>query len=309
MDNPAPPEIQPNDEVPLEDIDRLLAEEDPDFAKSLEEVRSVEIDKDVFIEAGAIDETMVGEEGATNANGDAGLFKRQLNKFRAGLVSFRLGFRLRASQAGKDALLFFKTRPKEYFLFTLAIGLKIYGELKVPAKAFAQAPRIHQLSVVLLASVLIGGLTVLSANLKGIWIPHLTEPILASLEDKADYVSTFDPQDGAESFYAAFPQEVHEFLFKKMKVNLRRRPDHPNPMGAFEIVVEVDSKDTAVELRDREVEFHDMLQRLMEEESVTDLDSESGKKILKGRIKKELNAQLTQGWLKDIHFKTFVLKP
>ena len=206
-------------------------------------------------------------------------------------------------------MLWLKTKPKEYFLFSFALTVIAYKKIKTQVTAFREAPRIFQIGVALLATVVIGGLWVFGANLKGIWIPHLTEPILSSLEHKADYVGTFDPQDGAESFYAAFPQEVHEFLFKKMKVNLRRRPENPNPMGAFEIVVEVDSKDTAVELRDRETEFHDLLQRLMEEESVTDLDSENGKKILKGRIKKELNGKLTQGWLKDIHFKTFVLKP
>lgn len=49
------------DEIPLEDIDKILAAEDPDFAKSLEEVRAVEVDKSVVIEASAIDETL-GEE-------------------------------------------------------------------------------------------------------------------------------------------------------------------------------------------------------------------------------------------------------
>jgi flagellar basal body-associated protein FliL len=132
---------------------------------------------------------------------------------------------------------------------------------------------------------------------------------LKSLEHHADNVETYETAAGAESFYAAFPQEVHEFLFKKMKVNLRRTSENPNPMGAFEVVVGVDSQDTAVELRDREVEFHDMLQRLFEEELVTELDSETGKKILKGRVRKELNGKLTQGWIKEVHFKSFVLKP
>ena len=34
-----------------------------------------------------------------------------------------------------------------------------------------------------------------------IWIPHLTEPILASFEPQAELVESYDPSDGAESFF------------------------------------------------------------------------------------------------------------
>jgi flagellar basal body-associated protein FliL len=297
----------PQDEVPLEDIDKLLAEEDPEFAKSLEEVRAVEVDKNVVIEASAIDETE--DSPATRDNESAGLIKRQIQKIRNALVAFRLGFKSRLIQFAKSSLVFLKTRPKEFLFFSFAVSKRGFKTAKVPLKAFAAAPRIYQLTLIVLVSVLVGAVWVLGANLKGIWIPHLMEPILSSLEDHADAVETYDPADGSESFYSAFPQELHEFLFKKMKVNLRRTSENPNPMGAFEVVVGVDSKDTAVELRDREVEFHDLLQRLFEDERVTDLDGETGKKILKGRIRKELNGKLTQGWIKEVHFETFVLKP
>jgi len=307
MTGTTPQNPQAKEEVNLEDIDRLLAEEDPEFAKSLEEVRAVEVDKNVVIEATAIDETM-GEEGAAADESATGL-KKRIQKIRAAITTFRLTFRARMIQFGKDALVWLKVRPKEYALFALAVSIKLYGRLKTPVKSFLEAPRLFQILFFVLIAVACGTLWVLTANLKGIWIPHLMDPILTSLEHKADHVETYDPADGAESFYAAFPQEIHEFLFKKMKVNLRRTSENPLPMGAFEVVVGVDSKDTAVELRDREVEFHDQLQRLFEEESVSELDSENGKKILKGRIKKELNGKLTQGWIKEVHFKTFVLKP
>jgi flagellar basal body-associated protein FliL len=80
-------------------------------------------------------------------------------------------------------------------------------------------------------------------------------------------------------------------------------------MGAFEIVVLLDSKDTAIEVADRQVEFFDLLQRVFEEESFNDLETELGKSKLKSHLKRELNQKLTQGWAKDISFKTFILKP
>lgn len=296
------------DEINLEDIDKILAAEDPEFTKSLEEVRSVEIDQSVVIEAAAMDETEVGAAAAEQEK-QLGFVRRKLVAFKLWLMAWRLRMRARFIQFLKSALIWLKTRPKEIALFTFATLKRLAKASVGPIKAFMAASRLQKLTVVLLMSVVGGVLWVFGANLKGIWIPHLTEPILSDLSVHADFVDTYDPKDGAESFYTAFPQEVYQFLFKKMKVNLRRTPTNPLPMGAFEVVVEVDSKDTAVELHDREVELHDELQRILEDETVTDLDTEMGKNRLKGRIKKGLNEKLTQGWLKDVHFKTFVLKP
>lgn len=54
-------------DVPLEDVDKLLEAEDPEFTKSLEEVRSVEVDKNVVIEASvdAGDDDMSGDSQAS----------------------------------------------------------------------------------------------------------------------------------------------------------------------------------------------------------------------------------------------------
>lgn len=301
------------DEIPLEDIDKILAAEDPDFAKSLEEVRAVEVDKSVVIEASAIDETLGEEAIAAQAEPAAdtqeNFLKRSIRRFKTRIQTARQNFKHNLRKFAADALIFLKTKPKEYALFGFALlrqGLKAAGK---PLKAFAAAPRIFQIGVLIFAFMIAATASVLIANLKGIWIPHLMEPLLTSLADHAEFVEEFDPKTETQTFYAAFPQDVHQFLFKKFKVNLRRTQDNPNPMGAFELVVEVDSKDTAVELNDREVELHDFLQRLFEEETYTDLVSDLGKARVKSRIKKELNTKLTQGWTRDVSFKTFVLKP
>src|ERR1700722_7924860 len=59
---PPPPAEEPKSgEISLEDIDKLLETEDPEFTKSLEEVRAVEPSKDVVIDAAAIDESLAGD--------------------------------------------------------------------------------------------------------------------------------------------------------------------------------------------------------------------------------------------------------
>ncbi|MGE4131083.1 MAG: flagellar basal body-associated protein FliL [Bdellovibrionales bacterium] len=299
------------EEVSLEDIDKLLAEEDPEFAAGLEEVRTVETDSSVVIEASAIDET--DTEGDVHGEDSPRLTVRErirvkIAMLRARWLQFRLSLKARFFQFLKDALVFLKTKPKEYALYSVATTKVLAKKAATPLKSFAQASRWQQAGILFFALLVATAIAVLGANLKGIWIPSLTKPMVYSLADFADNVETFEPGD-VEGFYSAFPQDRYEFLFEKFKVNLKRSSEHPNPMGAFELIVEVDSNDTAVELKQRQVELKDLLQRNLEEENFDDLASELGKNRLKGRLKKELNAKLTQGWAKEISFKTFILKP
>ncbi len=57
-------------------------------------------------------------------------------------------------------------------------------------------------------------LTVLLANIKGIWLPALHPPILRAMSEYAEWIETYDSREEGESFYSAFPQERHEYLFK-----------------------------------------------------------------------------------------------
>lgn len=302
-----PPSTVQSSEISLEDIDRLLEAEDPEFTKSLDEVRAVADDKDVVIEASAIDESLSSDDKFEDKpETRIGKIKARI---RLSIYGFRVRLKARFIQAGKDFLIFLKTRPKEFFFFSLATLKVLLKQSTVPIKAFRTASSAQRLAALVLIALVAGCVWVLLANVKGIWLPQLNQPILHSFEKYAEDVETFDPKDDGESFYSAFPQERHEFLFPKIKVNLRRTPDSPLPMGAFEMVVEVDSKDSAIEIRDREVEFLDLVQRVFEEETFNDLETELGKAKVKSALKRELNQKLTQGWVKEISFKTFILKP
>lgn len=302
-----PPRANKPAELPLENIDRLLEAEDPEFTKQLEEVRAVEADQTVVIEAAAIDETLAGEEEIQEKP------KTRWAKIKEsiGLAIYRARTRIRnyIFTLIKDFFIMLKTRPKELFLFTLAMTKILFKKIAVPIKIFKEATLGRKILLLSLVAIMAICVALVVANTRGVWLPQLNEPILQSLEEHAEMVEKFNHLAEGESFYSAFPQERYEFLFKKFKVNLRRTPEHPLPMGAFEVIVLLDSKDTAIEVRDREVAFHDLLQRVFEEESFPDLESDLGKARLKGRIKRELNEQLTQGWVKEVSFRTFILKP
>lgn len=310
MSNETPnSEISPTKggEIPLEDIDRILSEEDPEFAKSLEEVRQVEDDATVVIDSSVPDETLGAEEKVEAAT-KLGL-KRRWTQAQLWMFQKRVRFQAWVVAATIHSLLWLRVRPKEILLYTFKMLSMVIKKAKAPIQAFRNADLRQKFSVLLLLVMAITSSWILIHNFKGIWLPQFNEPILRDFKSSADSVTKFDPAQEGESFYAAFPQERHEYLFGKMKVNLKRTPEHPLPMGAFELIVLLDSKDTAIEVRDREIEFNDQLQRVFEDETFSDLESELGKTRLKSRLKRELNQKLTQGWVKDVNFKTFILKP
>lgn len=303
-----PPSTPPKSvEVPLEDIDALLEAEDPGFTKELEAVRQVESDASLNIEASAIDDALGVEEKQVDKP-EVGI-KKYLKRFKMWRLSLRARIQARVVLFGKQSVQFLKTKPKEYLLYSIAILKIAFKKMMVPIQAFAKASRSQKILLITFGVVVALVIWMIGANIKGVWLPQLNKPMLQNLEKVADWSQEYNREDKSESFYSAFPQELHEFLFKKMKVNLKRTEDSPNPMGAFEIIVQLDSRDTAIETNDRQIEFHDTLQRVMEQESVGDLATEIGKGRVKNRIKKELNDKLTQGWIKDVAFKTFILKP
>ncbi len=298
---------QPKDgEISLEDIDKLLEAEDPDFSKQLEEVRAVENDASVNIES-AVDDNL-NEENQKDHQ-PTSFFAKVRHWLGTKIAFARLKLREVSKQAWLDFVVFLKTRPKEFFLYAVVGSRHLLKKMVAPVHAFRSACAGQKFIVLILLTILVLAIVVLRSNFKGVWLPQLNDPILQSFASHAEFIEPYDRKLGGESFYSAFPQERHEFLFPKMKVNLKRDANHPLPMGAFEVIVQIDSRDTAIEIRDREVELHDHLQRVFEEETFSDLETELGKSRLKGKLKRELNQKLTQGWVKDISFKTFVLKP
>lgn len=300
----------PSQEVSLEDLDKMLDVEDPDFNKGLDEVRVVEADPNVVIEASVTEENLGTEvQGAdSEIDGERGP-RRLLVRFKFWRASLRDRIKERIKAFFKASQVFLKTAPKDFFFYALKT-MKVLGkQAAIPVTGFLRASRAQKILIVTLLALCAGCVALVIANVRGIWLPQLNPPDLRDFSRVADWVDTYDPKDPLEDFYGAFPQERHEFLFNKFKINLRASGEHPDPMGAFEIIVLLDSKDTAIEVADRKVELFDAIQRILEDESFPAMESELGKERVKSKIKKELNGHLTQGWAKDVNFKTFILKP
>ncbi|MGE0528621.1 MAG: hypothetical protein AB7P49_16250, partial [Bdellovibrionales bacterium] len=93
---------QSKGEVPLADIDNLLEEADPGFTKQLEEVRSVETDRNVEIEATVTEEGLSSDENL-DEKPESG-WRRWRARLRAKWFAFRMRLKNRLIVAAKDLL-------------------------------------------------------------------------------------------------------------------------------------------------------------------------------------------------------------
>ena len=79
-------------------------------------------------------------------------------------------------------------------------------------------------------------------------------------------------------------------------------------MLAFELNIEGMTAEVVVEIKDREAEFKDLILRTAEELNYDDLSGADGKKNLSERILNVINSNLTQGQIRKVLYKSFVLK-
>ena len=90
-------------------------------------------------------------------------------------------------------------------------------------------------------------------------------------------------------------------------MNLRRDENSGSlPMGIFEFYLGVDSKDTAVEIRDREHEVIDLVQRTLEGFTYHEVVSYQGKIRMKSRIRDNVNDILNQGQINRVYINRMV---
>jgi flagellar basal body-associated protein FliL len=122
-------------------------------------------------------------------------------------------------------------------------------------------------------------------------------------------VNTYNPFTDSEMFFDNSRLLKNIVAIKKMVVNIRpSESSGPNPMLAFEVNIEGLTSEVIVEIKDREAEFKDLILRTAEEMSYDELIDSDGKKHLSERILAVINSNLTQGQIRKVLYKSFVLK-
>jgi flagellar basal body-associated protein FliL len=167
--------------------------------------------------------------------------------------------------------------------------------------------KIH-LFLLILASL---GIVVITGRaLRGEKLLNFNEdPFLRSWEQVATRVEDLKPDEPFEEFNSPLRNPEYVVLYKKMFVNLKAKGESRNPMAAFEIFIEASSQESAIELKDREDQFKDVIARVFEAMPYDQVATPEGKEKLKLIIRRNLNEVINKGRVRKVYFKTFFYKP
>lgn len=173
---------------------------------------------------------------------------------------------------------------------------------------------LKQLKSVKFWMITLGVLVFVSAGLYVIWKNpiHLVsnQLFLTSYADLGAEVHEFKADDEMEAFYDNPRFAKNLISISRMIVNVRpSKNSGSNPMLAIEINAEGISPEATIELKDREAEFKDLLIRQAEDFTYDELITTEGKQNLCDQFRLVINANLTNGQIRKVFLKAFVIKP
>lgn len=151
---------------------------------------------------------------------------------------------------------------------------------------------------------------------RGKLLPEAKREWIASFADVADGTFSYKPDDPFEDFNDSLHHPEFVVLVERLVVNLKRENPNdprvnelPSPMAAFDLYLQTDNQESAVEIKDRLVEVRDTIGRAVERLTYSALASEEGKAKLKLIIRKDLNEKLIKGRIRRVYLKTLILNP
>jgi hypothetical protein len=275
------------DEILDSDIDQMLSEEDPNFFQSL---------------------TEIGKDSFTETQGDLPVEQeRLLNR-----IIFRIKLSLTVARLRvKESAVFLVTKLPKIVLAAVkkfvSAQLEAFSEAQRNFRYLSWKMKLSFFGILLL--MLGTGFFIYRSLTHGI-VPAEEELFIRSLESVASQVEEYDPKTETEPFYENLRTSSNILLIPKMVVNIKpSKQSGRNPMGAFEFYVEGLIPEVVVEVKDREIEVRDLMQRVVEGFSFDQLDSPEGKQAMTEKLQKEINPLLTTGKIKKIWIKTIILKP
>lgn len=137
-----------------------------------------------------------------------------------------------------------------------------------------------------------------------------TKLFMTSFADLGLHPQDYDMLEQVEPYYDNMRFSKNIMSLVKMTANLRPSENSSsNPMISFEIVIQGVSNDPIVEIKDREAEFRDLILRVAEDFSYDDLETSAGKQKLSESILVKINTNLTDGQIRRVFYKNFVIKP
>lgn len=296
-------------EISLEDLDSLLATEAPDLKAEIESLKAA--GEDPNAKGADLSETDVDESAAEgHAEGSEDLPRRLSFRELAvlkvkGAINWSLDFLYQAPIKGFRYLVKFmkedlkNTAAGVFQIFKYRIGraIRFVADLKLPQK----------LALVGMILVLIGiGALLRMPNLQ-IQLGFKFHPGFAH----AHYDEVYTVAEGELvplSEAGEYPQFV--VLLDKVVVNLQPSENSTrNPMVAMRLYFESNTRQGAIEIKDREKEARDLTQRVLETFTYDQIVSARGKLEFKEQLRRELTAIMNTGIVKNVYIDEILIKP
>lgn len=307
---------QPNS-LSDEEFDSLLQVEAPELAQEMMVLREA-------VNAAQISETRsIEEEREAFSEDTVSENAAQLGKFRKVSVFFRLKQKALFSW-GK---VFFSRliRDTKGLIFETVISLKERFKLYVQQlshhlQLLSQQWRKWLLTrtvgqkflavfTIVVATVLVGTVYRL---FQGALLPPMKKEFISSFSEVADAVFKISPNENYENFNDPILHPEFIFSLDRIVVNLLKSENassHSNPMAAFDLYLQADSRQGVMELKGRSVEIRDQVSRAVEQITYPEFVTEEGKIHVKLILRQEINRLLNQGRVRRVYFKTLVLNP
>lgn len=284
---------QQEDQAAIDLLEKALQEHDPDFQTSL-----TSIGPDLMPE----NMEMFGLDAETEIIDD-----RKVKKF---ITKIRLGFTRRLKVLQTRVILFFKQTLLDLLRDSAGHIKNFFGSVKAILKKFSSFSGLQKLTVFFcFALAIFVALFIHRFSTKGI-LTQKVQLFTPQLDELASEVHTVEVGEPMSSFFDSPRVSQNVMSLKRMVVNIRSSDNSgPQPMVAVEFFIEGYAPEVVIEVKDREAEVQHLFQRVIESFSYDELDSAKGKKNLQDRLRDRINQILTQGNVKRVFFKNFILKP
>jgi flagellar basal body-associated protein FliL len=291
----------------LDDLDKILNEADPSFSAKM-----TSLGKDLQASSGNIDLRPMKLDKEILGITD----KEEIAK-RVPLTTRAVNAVVSGTNIGVDRMTDFTynsaitIREKSKELPSLM--RRIYQILRQDTLEFVawykSRSRLQKVNLYLLIAASLALVVVVGRTIQGLPILSPAEfPLLRSFEEVAENITDLKTDEPMEQFDSPLRNPEYVVLYKKMFVNLKAQGSSKNPMAAFEIFIEANSQESAIELKDRERQFKDVIARVFESIPYSDVATSDGKAKLKLILRRDLNQVLNKGRVKKVYFKTFFYK-
>ncbi len=296
----------------LDDIDKIIETEDPSFKNELADIKKQQV-----VGTDSIENLKLEPEDEIVKDDDEQLTARKkiVHFVLLPWLSVRTFVRLRWIRVKNNSRMlfdasvrFFRHELPERIKYTWA-RLKILKAWLVSEwRKFRALNRTQKLAIAFMVLASFAALFFIDKTFTGHWLPRYQINLPHTLADGGSIMGEVKSKADVQDLFQAFPEVEYYVLLPKVIVNLQpSETSGENPMGAFEVFVGADSQDTAVEVKDREQEIRDLVQRALESFTYDEANSLVGKERIKEVLRDRINAILNQGFIYNIYFNNIIL--